>query len=238
MSLVYECLQVDLCRTMNSKDHNTPKQKTGLRILVVANGAKPTDFMLLQEADIADILIAADGGATFCLQLGRKPDVIIGDMDSFRAQPEFGELNIIIDTDQETNDLEKALKHAKLLGGDSIVILGATGIRLDQTLKNISVMQQFHGVFSELVFRDEFCWMRIIPTEFSFKVSPGTIISLFPISGVVDEIETSGLKYPLKNETLENGVRDGSSNESISDTVTISHRSGSLLLMVFDTLAE
>lgn len=213
-------------------------KKTDLQILIVANGAKPTESMLLHHADRADVLIAADGGATVCLQNGRKPDVIIGDMDSFQAQPEFGELNIIVDTDQETNDLEKALKHAKMLGGNMITILGATGIRLDQTLKNISVMQQFDGDFDELIFRDDLCWMRILPKEYSFKVSPGTVVSLFPISGVVNGIITSGLKYPLNNESLENGVRDGSSNESVSETVTVSHQSGALLLMVFDTLIE
>jgi thiamine pyrophosphokinase len=210
----------------------------GLRILIVANGAKPAEAMLHHHAERSDVLIAADGGATVCLHVGLKPDVIIGDMDSFRAQPEFGELNIIVDTDQETNDLEKALKHAKMLGASRITILGATGIRLDQTLKNISVMQQFHGIFDELIFRDELCWMRILPPEFSFNVSPGTVISLFPISGVVGGITTTGLKYALNNESLENGVRDGSSNESISDSVSVSHKSGSLLLMVFDTLIE
>lgn len=210
----------------------------GLVILIVANGAKPAETMLHHYATQSDVLIAADGGATVCLHAGLRPDVIIGDMDSFRAQPEFGELNIIIDTDQETNDLEKALKHAKMLGGSHVTILGATGIRLDQTLKNISVMQQFYGIFDELIFRDELCWMRILPQDFSFDVNPGTVVSLFPISGVVEGITTSGLKYPLNNESLENGVRDGSSNESISSKVTVTHRSGSLLLMVFDSLIE
>ena len=211
---------------------------SGLVILIVANGAKPSETMLHHYADHSDVLIAADGGATVCLHAGLRPDVIIGDMDSFRAQPEFGELNIIVDTDQETNDLEKALKHAKMLGGSRVRILGATGIRLDQTLKNISVMQQFYGTFEELIFRDELCWMRILPQNFSFDVNPGTIVSLFPISGVVEGITTTGLKYPLTNESLENGVRDGSSNESISNKVSVKHSSGSLLLMVFDSLIE
>ena len=210
----------------------------GLRILIVANGSKPTKSMLIHHADQSDLLIAADGGASVCIGAGLRPDVIIGDMDSFRTQPEFGELNIIVDTDQETNDLEKALRHAKLLGGTHITIMGATGIRLDQTLKNLSVMKQFYSTFEELIFRDEMCWMRILPKEFSFNVKSGTVISLFPISGLVEGIITDGLKYPLKNESLENGVRDGSSNEAVSDKVTISHGSGSLLLMVFDSLIK
>ncbi len=208
------------------------------RVLIVANGSKPSESLLHQYASQSDVLIAADGGATVCLQAGLRPDVIIGDMDSFKAQPEHGELNLIVDTDQETNDLEKALKHANSLGSRQVTILGATGVRLDQTLKNISVMLQFFAHFEELIFRDELCWMRILPRDFKFDVSPGTVISLFPVSGLVEGITTSGLKYPLKYESLENGVRDGSSNEAVSNQVSIKHGSGSLLLMVFDSLNE
>ncbi len=210
----------------------------GLRILIVANGAEPSASLLHLHARQTDILIAADGGASCCLNAGLKPDVIVGDMDSFTPEPTFGELTIITDSDQETNDLEKALKHAKLIGGNHVTVLGATGMRLDQTLKNISVMLQFHLTFDTLVFRDELCWMRIIPKEFSFEVSPGTTISLFPISGKVEGITTTGLKYPLHNELLENGVRDGSSNASVSNHVTLSHRTGSLLLMVYEPLLD
>jgi thiamine pyrophosphokinase len=48
----------------------------------------------------------------------------------------------------------------------------------------------------------------------------------------VEGITTKGLKYPLKEDFLENGVRDGSSNENIEEQFSISHKSGALLLYV------
>ena len=45
-------------------------------------------------------------------------------------------------------------------------------------------------------------------------------------------IQTIGLKYPLDNESLELGVREGASNEVISSPVRISVKKGCLLLFV------
>jgi thiamine pyrophosphokinase len=48
--------------------------------------------------------------------------------------------------------------------------------------------------------------------------------------GTCSGIVTTGLKYPLKRESLALGVREGSSNEAVAPAVTISCREGSLLL--------
>lgn len=193
----------------------------------------PRQILFDQEAGQSDYIIAADGGASTCFRYSRVPDLVIGDLDSYVAQPGF-DVQVILDEDQETNDLEKAIQHALKVGATSIVVLGATGERLDQTLKNISVMVQFQHKIDSLVLKDDLCWMRILPDKFSLKTCPGTLISLFPVSGVVTGIRTKGLKFSLNDESLQNGVRDGSSNESTGDLVEISHVDGDLLLMVFD----
>jgi thiamine pyrophosphokinase len=67
-------------------------------------------------------------------------------------------------------------------------------------------------------------------TELSLKI--GTDISLYPISGKVEGIVTHGLKYSLHDEFLENGVRDGSSNEVVSNPVRIQYKRGYLLAII------
>nr|HMS65850.1 thiamine diphosphokinase [Ignavibacteria bacterium] len=57
----------------------------------------------------------------------------------------------------------------------------------------------------------------------------GEIISLLALP-IAAGITTKGLKYELKNDILEFGVREGSLNESESDTVSIEYKTGSLLL--------
>jgi thiamine pyrophosphokinase len=203
--------------------------------LIIGNGTPPAYALAVQEASSAGLIIAADGGGNWCMQNGLTPHLVIGDLDSFDVAA-YPEVACVQDADQETNDLEKALNYALSAGCRRITVLGATGIRLDHTLKNISVMARFNPLFTELVLRDNSCWMRILSGKFSFEVVPGTVVSLFPVSGRVDGIRTAGLEFALDDESLENAVRDGSSNRAIASNVTVEHRSGILLLMVYDRL--
>lgn len=201
------------------------------RILIVCDGCPPSEHLFGECRAKADYVIAADGGADIVLQFNAKPDVVIGDMDSFKYTDSYS-FKTIFDPDQETNDLEKALHHARRKEGTHIDILGATGRRVDQTLKNLSVLKQFDDQFEELRIKDNYGVIRILKSPFTERIAVGTQISLFPLSGKVSEITTTGLKYPLKNESLENGVRDGSSNEVVDNPVQITHGKGDLLLYV------
>jgi len=202
-----------------------------LKAVILCNGEPPDRELILPEIESASLFIAADGGANTALELGLTPDVIIGDMDSFSADEKTG-MKILKDKNQETNDLEKSLDFAEKKEMIDVIVFGATGLRTDQTLKNLSVLKQFNGRFRNLLFRDNFCdiFLATSPTIKKFPV--GTSVSLFPLSGRVENITTKGLKYPLTNEFLENGVRDGSSNETISPEIDIHFESGDLLLIV------
>ncbi|MCH8495662.1 MAG: thiamine diphosphokinase [Balneolales bacterium] len=208
-----------------------------MHALIIGNGNPPGVALFERERNQADLVVAADGGGNWCMKNGFKPDIVVGDLDSFNSRL-YPTIPVLLDLDQETNDLEKALRYVIDRKIRSATLLGVTGERLDHTLKNISVMAQFERKFDNLSMKDEHGWMKILPRDFSFEVAAGTIISLFPVSGVVDGIYTTGLEFALHDESLENGRRDGSSNRSISDTVTISHRTGKLLLMVFDSVKE
>jgi len=198
--------------------------------IIVCNGNPPYKRLFKKWIKGAHIIIAADGGAATSLKLGVRPDYIIGDMDSF-SPPSPHNLIIIHDEDQETNDLQKALALAKKLRVQHVRILGATGYRTDHTLKNLSVLQQFTPSFEEICLLDNDLKYQVIPQKFTFKTKPGKQVSLFPLSGKVDGIVTDGLLFPLQNEALENGKRDGSSNETVATEVTIEHENGCLLLM-------
>lgn len=208
-----------------------------MRFLICCNGQPPAAALLQQAAGWADIIIGADGGANVLLSHEIVPDLITGDMDSYSRDalqrylkhqelrkdfdvPKTPEL--IPDEDQESNDLEKALllavkrqKEQRNKQKADILICGATGYRLDHSLKNLSVMQQFLQRFSSLYMIDDYLCTFIHPArdQLRLELPAGTPVSLFPLSGKVAGISTTGLKYPLKDDFLENGLRDGSSNE-------------------------
>lgn len=203
--------------------------------LILCNGQMPPKGLIRKHLDEQTLFIAADGGGNKALEMGFVPEVIIGDLDSFDDSKliEATNVQVIKDEDQETNDLEKAL--AWLLKNTAVVevvILGATNMRLDHSLKNLSVMLQFNPHYNSLQMEDEFGRCFVLPKHFEAKYEVGTTLSLVPFSGEVNNIVTQGLKYPLNNESLAVGVRDGSSNESVQERVVITHGDGDLLLYV------
>ena len=202
-----------------------------MKAVILGDGEQPAKSQIQTELETAGMLIAADGGALSAARLGLVPDIIIGDLDSYR--PDGSETGTIIHlSDQETNDLEKALTYAKEHGVENVVVFGATGKRLDHTLKNLSVLLQFHKTFKRIVFQDRYSTICIADSPFRKQFPVGTSLSLFPLSGTVSGITTRGLMYPLTNGELKNGVQDGSSNETVEKTVEIEFKKGDLLLII------
>lgn len=202
-----------------------------MNALVLANGKAPGEHLFEECCKWAHFFIAADGGGNTAHELGQLPNVVIGDLDSYRHHKNEP-YNIIHEPDQYSNDLEKALKLAFKKNATHVRVLGATGYRLDHTLKNLSVLKQFNNHFKEISFRDDQGITRLLPKQYSEKIAPGTSVSLFPLSGKVSGITTSGLKFSLKNESIENGVRDGSSNMVTKSPIHIEHKKGDLLLFI------
>ncbi|MDR9419237.1 thiamine diphosphokinase [Gracilimonas sp.] len=202
-----------------------------MHVLVVSNGFPPPKDLLEAEFKKADLVVGADGGGNKILKYGLLPNVIIGDLDSFE-KPKDVDFEIIHEPEQETNDLEKALSLVITRGADTCTVLGAFGKRMDHALKNLSVLKKFDAAFKKLIYKDELFEASIINGTFSEECPVGNLVSLFPLSGEVTGIVTEGLKFPLNNESLKNGERDGTSNETISDQFSVSVESGDLVIFV------
>ncbi|WP_069129990.1 thiamine diphosphokinase [Rhodohalobacter halophilus] len=202
-----------------------------MNVVILCDGTPPKPEQLKKELKNSSLFIAADGGAFTADRMGVHPDVIIGDLDSYqKTGQEPGE--VIHDPDQETNDLEKALAYAYKMEANHVTVFGATGKRLDHTLKNLSVLKQFHNQFESIIFKDRYSDLFLLPIHFETELPMKTTVSLFPLSGKVDGISTRGLKYSLTDGVLENGVQDGSSNETIENKIEIVHKKGDLLIFI------
>ncbi len=202
-----------------------------MQVVILCDGNPPRPEQLKEALKHSDLFIAADGGAFIAESMGFKPDVIIGDLDSY-SETGNEEGTVIHDPDQETNDLEKALAYAYKREGKDILVFGATGKRLDHTLKNLSVLKQFNNQFKSLVFKDKYSVVFLLPEQYNTELPLHTTVSLFPLSGRVEGITTCGLKYSLSNGALENGIQDGSSNLTIEKKIEIVHKKGDLLIFI------
>ena len=201
-----------------------------MQALIVGNGESPGEDLFRNELRQSDLLIAADGGTYTCLDFNVYPDLAVGDMDSYPTDEQ--RFPVKQDPDQETNDIEKALQVASEKGSDDVVLLGATGMRLDHTMKNLSLLKRFQPHFNSIIMKDNYGNTFLLPKTATLDLPIATTISLIPLSGKVTNITLRGFTYLLNNESLENGVRDGTSNETTTNPATVIYETGDLLAFV------
>ena len=200
-----------------------------MRAVIFANGALNHHPNLAAE----DLVIAADGGGRHCLALGVQPAIVIGDLDSLNPDEQAllraggAEIRRYPER-KDFTDLELALLAAREAGAGEILILGALGLRWDQTLANLLLAASQPGVRVRLEDgSQEFHFIKAgEPLELAGQ--PGDVVSLVPLAGPAAEITTGELEYPLKDECLEFGSSRGVSNRMLGERATITIGSGLL----------
>ena len=202
------------------------------RIVIFANGELPDMEKARTFLHDDDFIIAADGGTRHALALGRIPNVIVGDLDSLPSNFEVSKFDgeiILYPKDKNETDLELAIGHALTLNPEQVIIVAALGGRLDQTIGNITLLLRPSSTVLRL--DDGLEEVFFCSTECKINGTPGDIVSLIPWQGEVTGIVTTGLKWPLQNETLYPHKTRGISNELIEKTAAIQIESGQLLII-------
>jgi thiamine pyrophosphokinase len=206
------------------------------RIIIFANGELPDihKARLLLQRD--DYFICADGGTRHALSLNVQPQLIIGDMDSadhdhVQAFQEAGARLERFSHDKNETDLELALQRAIDLNPQHILILGALGGRLDQTLGNLALLGDPRLALFNVKMDDGIEEVFLCRAQAEIRGRRGDFVSLIPSIGAVSGIRTKDLKYPLHDETLYPEKTRGISNEMLGDSASISIASGLLLIV-------
>jgi thiamine pyrophosphokinase len=200
--------------------------------LILANGLPPSKRLFRKYLSSADWFICADGGANTAARFGGTPHLIIGDLDSVKNETlaEFCNVTVKRQKDQNSTDLEKALTAAIRKKYAEIIVLGATGRRLDHAIGNLSALAKFSKK-ANVKFVDDTGEFIPVPQTLRLTLPLGTNISLLPLSQC-NHIVTTGLKWNLNNESLQLGIREGTSNVVVSSHVTLKVQSGSLIAYI------
>lgn len=197
--------------------------------VILANGTYPTHAVPVRYLEEAGLIVCCDGAAEKLVANGLEPGIIIGDLDS--VSPELRERYrsiLVQDSDQETNDLTKAVKWCVTQGIREVDILGATGIREDHTLGNISLLADYKNDIDAIMLTDTGSF-RVYDCSVTIASHPGQQVSLFSIDPSL-KVTSTGLKYPLTNLTLHSWWR-GTLNEATGDSFSLEFGNG--LLIVF-----
>jgi len=200
--------------------------------IIFLNGDTPHKKVVKNYISKDTIIIGADGGANHLINYNIIPNIIIGDMDSIKQSnlKKFHNAGaeIVKISEQETTDFEKCLMYClknKIL---NISVFGGASPRADHTLNNYSVMKRYYKKLNIKLIDDIF-EISFINKLIKFNYRKDELISLLPLPKA-NRVTTTGLEFPLKEETLEFGTREGTLNKSVSTKVSISFKGGSLLL--------
>jgi thiamine pyrophosphokinase len=164
------------------------------------------------------------------------PSIIIGDLDSltqedrdvldakgveFRQHPR----------NKDQTDLELALDYAIQAGHREILVVGALGGRLDQTLGNLSLLGQPRFSTYNIRLTDGVEEVLFTRDHCVIDGAPGDIVSLIPWGAETTGITSEGLRWSLRDEVLFPDRTRGISNELVDKTASVTVGTGLLLVV-------
>ncbi len=209
---------------------NNNPSPTHPKTIILANGTYPTNDVPLKHLREADFIVCCDGAAEKLVAHDMEPGIIIGDLDSVSpALKKRYEKVLVQDSDQETNDLTKAVNWCINAGIKEVTILGATGIREDHTLGNISLLAGYSGRIDAVMLTDTGSF-RVYDRSVTVSSHAGQQVSLFSIDPSL-KVTSTGLKYPLSNLTLHSWWR-GTLNEAAGDRFSLDFKGGQVIVFL------
>ena len=213
-------------------------------VIIVSGGNIHKDFaldFLKKNKTENTCLIAADRGVEFFMGTDLEPDVAVGDFDSLSAEgakymetlkhTEIRRLK----PEKDDSDTQSAANYAIEQGTERIMILGATGNRIDHLMANFGILVLAKNQGVEVILADQYNYMKLVSDGEIIKKSEqfGKYISFFPLGGDVTGLTLEGFKYSLDHyrlTTADSGLTV--SNEIVSEKAKVTYQSGTLLMIM------
>ena len=187
-----------------------------MRTLIFSGGHIDTEFAkeYLDQKKF-DMVICADSGLNAAYKLGVKVDCIMGDFDSVssdivelyrndRVEASKGVKFVKFPPKKDLTDTDIVLEYVISLNPDEIVILGATGGRMDHFLANVNILMKplRNGIKSYII--DKYNKIYLIDSEETIERKNlwGKYISFQPLTEKVKNVWLKGFKYTLAGKEL------------------------------------
>ena len=211
------------------------------KCIILANGEPPPKrvFNYLIRNDF-QTLICADGGANSAEKLNIVPDYIIGDLDSINPPVYdyfYDKCEIIKVNRQNDTDVEKCLKFAIKKKINEVILLGATGNRLDHTFCNLGIVIKYFNKISIKILHQK-SLLTAYSGNVTLRTFPDETISIYGIDSRT-KISSKGLRYRLKNITLPFGIKESTSNVALKNKVELKIKNGIVFVIRdFETMRK
>ena len=208
-----------------------------MRAAIFLNGSPDSSDLLRRVAGLADLIVAADGGARYALEAGVVPDLVVGDMDSLgedlaREVERRGAYLERHPVRKDKMDGQLAVLAARERGATVADLLCAVGGRLGAlfAVPQILLAAERIGLRSTVV-ADRGRIFVIEAGSRTVQGDPQDSVSIFPLSGPATGVTLESMEYPLENASLEPGDTLGFHNELIGRKASVSVEEGALLVV-------
>lgn len=209
-----------------------------MKVLIVLGGTlSDCFFKKMYDNDRADYVIVADGALEVMDRTGLCFHSLVGDFDT--VAPELLQkyehrLGLYVERhipEKNETDSELALRIALSKQPTEIIILGATGGRMDHTIGNIHLMYQCMKQGIPCAIYDEWNKIQLIQNEtvLDKKTSYGTYVSFLPFFESAQGVTLKGFRYPLTDANLEKGTTLAISNEIEAESASVVVEKGVLI---------
>lgn len=185
------------------------------------------------------LVVAADGGGNHLHARGLVPDLVVGDMDSIRADAlaafEAAGARVVRHARAKLHaDGTLALDVALDEGAREVVLLAATGGRLDLTLATFHLLRRgaARGARMRAVAHEGALWTATPEAPVELALARGTVVSVIPLSDVADGVRVEGCRWPLEGARMASGDPFGVSNEANAPRQRFACASGLLAIIV------
>ena len=172
------------------------------------------EFAPLDGIENAACVIACDRGYEYAARCGIKPDLLLGDFDSYTGALPAGVEVLRLPVEKDDTDTMSAVRRALALGYGDIRVYCALGGRLDHMLANLQAASYAaeRGVPVQLFSRG--CEAYIFSGgSVRIPARAGCSLSVLSLSDRCTGVSITGVKYPVEHATITNRFPIGTSNE-------------------------
>jgi len=200
----------------------------GTRCVIISGG----EFDTAAEIGADDFVIACDRGYVYAQRLGVRPDLVIGDFDSYHGTTAAGIPVKRYPTRKDDTDTMAAVRYAAEQGFTAICLCCALGGRADHTYANYQcgVYAARRGIAFRIVSED--AAIQIVHNgALALPRREGFSLSVFSVSDRSEGVTIRGSEYDVEDAVLVNEFPIGESNAWREEMATISVREGTLAVI-------
>lgn len=179
-------------------------------------------------------IIACDKGYEYAKQAGIRPDLLVGDFDSYEGEMPSDLPVWRYKQEKDDTDTMIAIRYAVEQGFGQVDLFCALGGRLDHMYANLqaAAFAISHGTCRVIIHDTDTMVYFLSNDRIRLPRQAGHALSVFAFSDVCEDVCIQGGKYSLEHATVTNRFPIGVSNQWTAEQAEISVGNGILMVVV------